>query len=206
MSIKHSELVSFLNNNDVGEIHAFDNVTNQERPIHMLDLSFLESENIIELNAAYNAEMRLLILKDLRRNTMSDLNARCLILASNAFLTENLTEEVLALDDDLIYAFIEENKSEMVQDYSPEQIWGMVDDHAQRLKVFIEAKLSKANEEQASNALKEIEDALSELENVAENLITKSPTNESAQRGQGIYHATNRLRFLIKNIRRCEGL
>ncbi|HAS5696703.1 TPA: hypothetical protein I7E69_001985 [Vibrio cholerae] len=82
---------------------------------------------------------------------MSDLNARCLILASNAFLTENLTEEVLALDDDLIYAFIEENKSEMVQDYSPEQIWEMVDDHAQRLKVFIEAELSTANEEQTSN-------------------------------------------------------
>ncbi|EOW9160796.1 hypothetical protein ACN1T8_001348 [Vibrio cholerae] len=78
---------------------------------------------------------------------MSDLNARCLILASNAFLTENLTEEVLALDDDLIYAFIEENKSEMVQDYSPEQIWEMIDDHAQRLKVFVEAELSKTNEQ-----------------------------------------------------------
>ncbi|OXX49302.1 hypothetical protein B9J93_02945 [Vibrio sp. V17_P4S1T151] len=58
----------------------------------------------------------------------------------------------------------------------------------------------------ANNALKEIEDSLSELENVAENLITKSPTNESAQRGQGIYHATNSIRFLIKNIRRAEGL
>ncbi|HAS5670862.1 TPA: hypothetical protein I7E55_001958 [Vibrio cholerae] len=146
---------------------------------------------------------------------MSDLNARCLILASNAFLTENLTEEVLALDDDLIYAFIEENKSEMVQDYSPEQIWEMVDDHAQRLKVFIEAELSKANEEQASNdapvllannALKEIEDSLSELENVAEDLITNNPNKESEQRGQGIYQATKRLRFLIKNIRRGEGL
>lgn len=77
---------------------------------------------------------------------MSDLNARCLILASNAFLTENLTEEVLALDDDLIYEFIEENKSEMVQDYSPEQIWEMVDDHAQRLKVFVEAELSKTEQ------------------------------------------------------------
>lgn len=58
----------------------------------------------------------------------------------------------------------------------------------------------------ANNALKEIEDALSELEKVAENLITNSPNNESEQRGQGIYHATNSIRFLIKNIRRGEGL
>lgn len=57
----------------------------------------------------------------------------------------------------------------------------------------------------ANNALKEIEDALSELENVAENLIINSPNNESEQRGQGIYQATNRLRFLIKNIRRGES-
>ncbi|EJL6679753.1 hypothetical protein NMS42_002428 [Vibrio cholerae] len=146
---------------------------------------------------------------------MSDLNTRCLILASNAFLNENLSEEVLALDDDLIYAFIEENKAEMTQDYSPEQIWEMIDDHAQRLKVFVEAELSKAHEDQASNdalvflandALKEIEDSLSELENVAEDLVTNNPNKESEQRGQGIYQATNRLRFLIKNIRRGEGL
>ncbi|EGQ8013213.1 hypothetical protein HFM15_001482 [Vibrio cholerae] len=146
---------------------------------------------------------------------MSDLNTRCLILASNAFLNESLSEEVLALDDDLIYAFIEENKAEMTQDYSPEQIWEMIDDHAQRLKVFVEAELSKAHEEQASNdalvflandALKEIEDSLSELENVAEDLVTNNPNKESEQRGQGIYQATNRLRFLIKNIRRGEGL
>ncbi len=58
----------------------------------------------------------------------------------------------------------------------------------------------------ANDALKEIEDALSELEIVAEDLTTKNPNNESEQRGQGIYQATNRIRFLIANIRRGEHM
>ncbi|MVC37416.1 hypothetical protein D6V26_07175 [Vibrio cholerae] len=146
---------------------------------------------------------------------MSDLKTRCLIAASGAFLTEFLTEELLSQDDEIIFQFIEDNKWEPVEDYSPEDIWNMIDDHALNLMQFVEAELSTANEEQASNdapvllannALKEIEDSLSELENVAEDLITNNPNKESEQRGQGIYQATKRLRFLIKNIRRGEGL
>ncbi|GIB16846.1 hypothetical protein ACA544_18100 [Vibrio cholerae] len=146
---------------------------------------------------------------------MSDLKTRCLIAASGAFLTEFLTEELLSQDDEIIFQFIEDNKWEPVEDYSSEDIWNMIDDHALNLMQFVESELSNANEDQASNdapvllannALKEIEDSLSELENVAEDLITNNPNKESEQRGQGIYQATKRLRFLIKNIRRGEGL
>ncbi|EOX4130319.1 hypothetical protein ACPF4J_003465 [Vibrio cholerae] len=115
---------------------------------------------------------------------MSDLNTRCLILASNAFLNESLSEEVLALDDDLIYAFIEENKAEMTQDYSPEQIWEMIDDHAQRLKVFVEAELSKAHEDQASNVapvfLVEIQMQFGENRKTLKSLVA-APTEQKAK-------------------------
>lgn len=57
----------------------------------------------------------------------------------------------------------------------------------------------------ANDALNEIEDALSELERVAEDLIN-NPNKESELRGQGIHQAAKHLRFRIRNIRRGEAI
>lgn len=57
-----------------------------------------------------------------------------------------------------------------------------------------------------NDALNEIEEALSELERVAEDLINNNPNKESELRGQGIHQATKRLRFRIRNIRRGEAI
>ena len=58
----------------------------------------------------------------------------------------------------------------------------------------------------ANDALNEIEEALSELEKVAENLINNNPNKESELRGQGIHQSTRYLRVLIRNIRRGEAI
>lgn len=58
----------------------------------------------------------------------------------------------------------------------------------------------------ANDALNEIEEAVSELERVAEDLINNNPNKESELRGQGIHQATKHLRFRIRNIRRGEAI
>jgi hypothetical protein len=56
------------------------------------------------------------------------------------------------------------------------------------------------------DCLSEIEDALSELERTAEDLINCNATAESTARGQGIHTATAHLRFRIRGIRRGENI
>ncbi|WP_119298866.1 hypothetical protein [Vibrio cholerae] len=115
---------------------------------------------------------------------MSDLKTRCLIAASGAFLTEFLTEELLSQDDEIIFQFIEDNKWEPVEDYSPEDIWNMIDDHALNLMQFVEAELSTANEEQASNDapvfLVEIKMQIGETRKTLKSLVA-APSAQKAQ-------------------------
>ncbi|ELA9367534.1 hypothetical protein QUN99_003424 [Vibrio parahaemolyticus] len=126
---------------------TFKLIEDEARTVRAITISKIEDGELIETR--YNVSNQQFIFSysqtvPEKMEFNENLDERCIIQASGAFLTEYLTKELLDGDELTLFAFIEEHKWEPVEDYEASQVWGFIEDHSICLKQFAQAEIEQA--------------------------------------------------------------